>query len=267
MSIEQGLGRFRDQGFLVADDMVEPAVLDELEAGARRIRDKIRAGEVDIKTVFGDNDEPSVIWGLLAPEYGEPVFADHLVSEPIASYVRALLGDELRLGGLALFATANQVPYDTGWHRDLGGADKGASEAEELALLNRPKTVFKWHVALVDDPCLWIVPGSQRRYRTEAERVALVEDIHAPLAGAEAIKLKRGQTVFWDGATIHRGWAPEGIEERLSLVGSLRQYREDEPPEKEVDERFAWLLAYNIREALPEKMQLYYDRWRALQPV
>ncbi len=167
-----------------------------MEAGARRIRDKIRAGEVDIKTVFGDNDEPSVIWGLLAPEYGEPVFADHLVSEPIASYVRALLGDELRLGGLALFATANQVPYDTGWHRDLGGADKGASEAEELALLNRPKTVLKWHVALVDDPCLWIVPGSQRRCRTEAERVALVEDIHAPLAAAEAIKLKRGQTVF-----------------------------------------------------------------------
>ena len=110
MSIEQELGRFRDQGFLVADDMVEPAVLDELEVGARRIRDKIRAGEVDIKTVFGDNDEPSVIWGLLAPEYGEPIFADHLVSEPIASYVRALLGDELRLGGLALFATANQGP-------------------------------------------------------------------------------------------------------------------------------------------------------------
>ena len=67
MSIEQELAVFATRVFLVADDMVEPAVLDELEAGARRIRDKIRAGEVDIKTVFGDNDEPSVIWGLLAP--------------------------------------------------------------------------------------------------------------------------------------------------------------------------------------------------------
>ncbi|NKB71639.1 MAG: hypothetical protein GKR89_31580 [Candidatus Latescibacteria bacterium] len=196
MSIEQDIDRFGDQGFVVVDDIVEPAVLNELEAGSRRIRNKIRAGQVDIKTAFGDNDEPSVIWGLLAPEYGEPVFADHLISEPIASYTRAVLGAELRLGGIALFTTANQVPYDTGWHRDLGGADKGASEAEELALLNRPKTDFKWHVALADDPCLWIVPGSQRRYRTEAERVALVEDIHAPLPGAKAIKLKRGQTVF-----------------------------------------------------------------------
>jgi hypothetical protein len=151
--------------------------------------------------------------------------------------------------------------------RFSAGADKGASEAGEMALLNPPKTVIKWHVALVDDPCLWIVPGSQRRYRTEAERVALVEDIHTPLAGAEAIKLKRGQTVFWDGATIHRGWAPEGIEERLSLVGSLSQHREDEPLEAEVDERYAWQLADNIRPNLPEKMQLYYDRWRALQPV
>ena len=237
-----------------------------MEAGGRRIRNKIRTGEVDIKTAFGANNEPSVIWGLLAPEYGEPIFADHLISEPIASYARVFLGEELRLGGVSLFTTANQVPYDTGWHRDLGGADKGASEAEELALLNRPKTVLKWHVALVEDPCLWIVPGSQRRYRTEAERVALVEETHAPLASAEAIALKRGQPVIWDGATIHRGWAPEGIEERLSLVGSLRQYRGDEPPEKEIDERFAWLLAENIRETLPEKMQLYYDRWRVLQP-
>ena len=122
MSIEQQLDLFCDQGFFVADGMVAPETLDELEAGARRIRDKIRAGEVDIKTAFGDNDEPSVIWGLLAPEYGEPVFAGHLISEPISSYVRAFLGEELRLGVVALFTTANQVPYDTGWHRDLGGS-------------------------------------------------------------------------------------------------------------------------------------------------
>ncbi|NKB71638.1 MAG: hypothetical protein GKR89_31575 [Candidatus Latescibacteria bacterium] len=53
----------------------------------------------------------------------------------------------------------------------------------------------------------------------------------------------------------------------MSLVGYLSQYRQDEPPERELDERFAWLLAENIRAALPDKMQLYYDRWRALQPV
>ena len=144
MSLEQELDRFRDQGFLVVDDMVEPPVLNKLEAGGRRIRNKIRTGEVDIKTAFGANNEPSVIWGLLAPEYGEPIFADHLISEPIASYARVFLGEEIRLGGVALFTTANQVPYDTGWHRDLGGADKDASEAEELALLNRPKTVLKY---------------------------------------------------------------------------------------------------------------------------
>lgn len=48
---------------------------------------------------------------------------------------------------------------------------------------------------------------------------------------------------------------------------SLRQWREDELPEKEVDERYAWRLADNLRETLPEKMQLYYYRWRSLQPV
>jgi hypothetical protein len=47
----------------------------------------------------------------------------------------------------------------------------------------------------------------------------------------------------------------------------MAQYREDDPPEEKLDERFRWRLSPNLRENLPAKMQLYYDRWRALQPV
>ena len=42
-----------------------------------------------------------------------------------------------------------------------------------------------------------------------------------------------------------------------NMVDSLRQWREDRPPDKEVDERYAWRLADKIRETLPEKMQLF----------
>ena len=35
----------------------------------------------------------------------------------------------------------------------------------------------------------------------------------------------------------------------------------------EKDDRYAWLLSENVRGALPEQLQLYYDRWRALQQV
>lgn len=267
MQIEQHFEQYIERGYFVADDMIDPEMLDALEAAMRRVREKIRSGAVDIKTAFADNREPIVMWGLIAPEFDEPIFAEYLLSAKTEAYAHAFLGKELRLGTVACFATDNETPYDTGWHRDLGGQDKGASEAEELALLNAPKNELKWHLALVDDPCLWIVPGSQRRYRTQEERVALTQDRHAPLANAQAIKIKRGQTLFWDGCTIHRGWTPEALKERLSLVGQLCKSWPDEPADEKVDERYQWRLADNIRAHLPAKMQLYYDRWRALQPV
>ena len=201
MSIEAQFDLFRDQGYLVVDDMVEPAVLDELEAAARRIRDKIRSGEVDIKTAFGDKREPSVIWGLLAPEYGEPAFAEYLASDPLLDYAKGIQGEELRLGWITL--AANPPGYDTGWHRDIGEEDRDGSYEEEMAALARNLTNHcKWSLALADDPYLLVMPGSHRRYRTDQERECLVDTKFADIPGQHVVELKKGQTLFWDG-NIH----------------------------------------------------------------
>ncbi|MBT4979181.1 MAG: hypothetical protein HOI20_05240 [Gemmatimonadetes bacterium] len=84
------------------------------------------------------------------------------------------------------------------------------------------------------------------------------------MPGEQTIEMKRGQTMFWNGKTIHRGVAPEGLHERMSLHGGGPI--SGGPTNEKVDERFRWMLSPNIRESLPAKMQLYYDRWRALQP-
>ena len=48
---------------------------------------------------------------------------------------------------------------------------KDGSHEVEMEILGRHRKHFvKWHMALVEDPCLWIVPGSHRRYRTDLER-------------------------------------------------------------------------------------------------
>ena len=266
-TLERQLGHYEEQGYVIVDDAVDAAMLDELEGAGRRVRDKVRSGQVDVESIRGAQREPQVIWGLIAPEYGEPVFAEYLVSRPLEAYVQAFLGPELRLGFAVIFCTGNQVPYDSGWHRDLGGADRGASRTKELALLNRPRHHLKWHLGLVDDPCLRIVPGSHRRCRTKEEREILSAGNGDDMPGEERIYLRRGQTVFWNGNTIHRGTAPPALKERMTLHGGLAQYREDEPIEEKLDERFRWRLSPHIRTNLPDKMKLYYDRWRALQPL
>ena len=104
------------------------------------------------------------------------------------------------------------------------------------------------------------MPGSQKRYRTEEEREILINNRGGEISNGLQISLKRGQAVFWNGNTIHRGRMPEGVEERLTLTGALVKHEEDVA--EKLDERFRWCLADNVRGSLPGNVQVYYDRWR-----
>ena len=271
MASKAQIRQYKDQGYFIADDTVTPDMLQALTEATRRAADKVHSGEVVDNTdqigTGGEGKKPIVIMGVMAPEFGEPIFAEYLASEPVTHYMHPFLGKELRLGWVTVFAI-QESGYQCGWHRDFGAEERDGSYEVEMEILSRyRKNLLKWHTALVDDPCLWIVPGSQRRYRTDHEREVLINNKGVgDIPGAKQIKLKRGQTIFWNGNTIHRGVMPAGMQERLTLCGSLVKHQADDPPEM-LDERFRWRLADNVREALPEKIQLYYDRWKRLQIV
>ena len=271
MASKEQIQQYEDQGYFIADDAIVPEMLPALTEATRRAADKVRSGEVvdnfDQICTDGEGKNPVVIMGIMAPEFGEPIFAEYLASERVERYARSFLGEELRLGWVTVFAI-KESGYQCGWHRDFGAEERDGSYEVEMEILSRyRKNLLKWHTALVDDPCLWIVPGSQRRYRTDYEREVLISNKGVgDIPGAKQIKLKRGQTIFWNGNTIHRGVMPAEMEERLTLCGCLVKHQGDDPSET-LDERFRWCLADNVRAALPEKLQLYYDRWKRLQIV
>ncbi|NKB71180.1 MAG: hypothetical protein GKR89_29260 [Candidatus Latescibacteria bacterium] len=265
MANQEQVDQYRDQGYFIVDDAVEEGMLEELAVAADRVVAKVRSGEVvDDESGIGtggEGTEPQFVTGLIAPQFGEPVFGQYLGSAGIARYLRPFLGDELRLGWVHLCAVAGD--YRGGWHRDMGGAERDASHEEELALLAQyRKHMVKWHLALVDDPSLWIVPGSQRRCRTEHERQVLTQDPMGTIPAGRQINLRRGQTIFWNGNTIHRGWKPDGVGARSSLMGGMIDHRAAYQDSEKGDQ--AWLMAANIRPSLPPRTQRYYDNWRAL---
>ena len=265
MASQEQVDQYRDQGYFVVDDAVEGDMLDELAAAATRVVAKVRSGEVvDDEEGMGSGGEgkdPDFVTGLIAPEFGEPVFAEYLGSEGVARYLRPFIGEELRLGWVNLCAAPND--YRGAWHRDMGGKERDATYEEEMALLaSYRKNFMKWHLALVDDPCLWIVPGSQRRYRTEREHEVLVNDRQGDIPGALQMELQRGQTIFWNGNSIHRGWKPEGMGARSTLMGGLINHQTEYHDGEKGDQR--WLLADNIGPSLPPKTRRYYDNWRSL---
>ena len=138
MPTDEQMNDYLDQGYTIADDAVEPGMLDVLEAAARRVRDKVRSGEVDIKSVRADGGEPQVIWGLMAPDFGEPVFAEYLISSALMDYVHNFLGEELRLGAVSMFCNDDRTPYDTGWHRDMSGQERDADEQQVVGAPRHP---------------------------------------------------------------------------------------------------------------------------------
>ena len=50
------------------------------------------------------------------------------------------------------------------------GPEAGAIFGLLAPEFGEPMTALRWQLALIDDPCLWLVPHSQRRYRTDEER-------------------------------------------------------------------------------------------------
>ena len=121
---------------------------------------------------------------------------------------------------------------------------------------------MKWHVALIDDACTWVVPGSHKRYRTDEEREFLVGGATGELSTGKQIVLREGQTMFWTGNTIHRGLLPEGVTRRLTLTAALARYRPGDSQEQ-LDIRYEWMLADNVRSTFPEYGRCCYDNWRA----
>lgn len=255
--------QYRAEGYFIVDDGVETGMLEPLLAASRRVKEMTRTGKVDLYTHRTGTGEPWAIRGLFGPEFEEPIFAEYLMSRPVMDYVEPVLGKTLRLGGVLIFTNPHDADWGFGWHRDIGKDARDGTEEVEMEILNRPKPGLKWHLALVEDECLYLVPGSNRRYRTPFERECLLQTRNANIPREKVIRLKAGQTCFWDGNTIHRGCMKKDVE-RITLAGSWRRHAEGDP-EEETDPRLKWMLAENVRGFLPEALRPAYDRWRALQ--
>ena len=266
MASAKQIEAFHEQGYFVTADAIEPDMLERLVAAAGRARDKARAGAGVLgtrSTRNGEGSDAEHIEGVVAPEFEEPDFAEYLASESLMRYVRAFIGDQMRMGWMTL--CVNPSGYDSGWHRDVGGTNREARDQEELDILtNFMSSHFKWSLALGDDPCLLLIPGTHCRNATEEERTGLLEDKKADIPGQQEIFLKKGETLFWSGKTIHRGRAPADLAERLTIRAGMVRYDPEEGQE-DLGERFAWMKADNIRDALPGSLRLPYDRWLAVQ--
>lgn len=251
------LEQFHDQGYVIIEQAVEPALLEPLRAATARVTERTRVGEWPHKRRAGDDD----IWGvshLLHPELDEPIFAEYMASAPVLDVAAGLLGTpDLRLELVNMLVNPSRHDHEIGWHRDLLRREVPAEE--EIAILSQLQDGIQWNTALYEEACLLIVPGTHRRCATPEEREAQFRQPLAPLSGQMAVALKAGQGVYYNSQLIHRGIYPQGrrretIHACMHVAGSAsnRGYYYD---------ALRWMETPGFRDRLPERLQPLYENW------
>jgi hypothetical protein len=301
-----------EHGFVIINDFVGNPWLPILREAGRRVTEACAPengyGKIDCSKGYvhrAKEDEPWAIRGLIHPAFGEPSFAEFYGSEDFLKFVDSWCGglqpEDMVMGAMLMWCNPRRNDMGPSWHRDTvwwgdGGVyvaqkvlDEGAEAySEEVEKIRwdeirekNKKSISERNgvsifLALTDDECHELIPGSHNRWRTPYEHDVLLpqkmKDLgvpHTPSWNGEdplpeqvAIRLKAGEALIRVGTNIHTGHTvPDRVRNTL-VLGWSRWSGPSEEEQKVVDARSAWQLDPAVREALPhEWMQTTWDRW------
>ena len=306
------LAHLEEHGFVIIDDFAGSPWIARLREAGRRLTaacaPEVGYDRIDTSKGYvhrtGD-DEPWAIRGIIHPAFEEPVFAEFGGSDEFfgfcSAWCKGLRREDVVLSHWLLWCNPRRQDHALGWHRDTTWWGSGESRNSQEGRPDGPEAYSEeaerkvWtkiqernnkqidernsvgiFLALVDDECHEIIPGSHNRWRTPFEHDVLLPkrmkeagvphtpswDGESPLPEQTAVRLKAGQALIRIGTNIHTGHTvPE--RERNTLVLSWSKW--DGPPEDEpktCDARTAWQLDPAVREAMPhEWMKTTWDRW------
>jgi hypothetical protein len=311
------LAHLEEHGFVIITDFVGHPFIPILREAGRRVTEACAPeqgyGKIDASKGYvhrAKEDEPWAIRGLIHPAFGEPSFAEFHGSPDFLRFVHSwchgLRPEEMVLGGMLLWCNPQRNEHALSWHRDVtwwgtgkpyfaqrevrgDGPEAYAEEIErtrwqeiqaENAKALAERNGVSMFLALVDDECHELIPGSHRRWRTPLEHDVLLPKAMKeqgvpytpswngtdPLPNQVAIRLKAGEALIRSGATIHTGHTVPERERNTLSIGWSRWSGPFTGEPAVADARNAWQLDPAVREALPHAwMKTAWDRWAETQ--
>ena len=313
------LAHLKEHGFVIITDFVDNPWIPILREAGRRVTeacapehvyDKIDCSKGYVHRAA--HNEPWAIRGLIHPAFDEPSFAEFHGSSDfldfISSWCHGLQPEDLTMSGMLLWANPWKQENGPSWHRDVTWWGSGESYfsqrevrgdtpedySEEVERIrwkeireNNEKRITERNgvsmfLALADDECHELIPGTHDRWRTPFEHDVLLPQSMKdqgvpytpswnrtdPLPGQVAIRLKAGEALIRNGATIHTGHTVPERERNTLSIGWSKWSGESTSEPSVADARNAWQLDPAVREALPHAwMQTAWDRWAATQKL
>lgn len=246
-----------DQGFTVIRNFLTEGEVKTYRDAAQNVVDYAREGKWPHVRTRGKQFPPwpknfsPDIWGvsgLLHPGLGTKslAFQELYSSQKLLDVAGDILqtpneGLSMELFNMLINPLSD---FDLDWHRDYIRPEATPSEEAEQ-LLQDPYAGTQFNLALTDDKCLIVVPGSHKRVRTEEEREKTTNESrkeHIP--GELYVELKPGDIVFYNSNILHRAtYSAKNL--RLTLHGSYGHVDHGKARAKGV-------LQHGVAEWLPE---------------
>ena len=202
--------------------------LEEFRDAARGATELARAGNWPyIRTLPKQfppwsQDSSNGIWGvqhLLHPEMPKrQIFAQSYFHDTMLQAITGLLQckrDDLTLELYNMLVRPDR-DFALRWHRD--DIPPEVSAEQEIERLKEPMMHAQWNLALYDDSSLVVVPGSQKRARTDMERNA--DPYEDDMPGQKIVKMSPGDILFYNNNILHRG-VYDCHAERMTLHGTM----------------------------------------------
>ena len=200
------LAHLEEHGFVIITDFVGHPFIPLLREAGRRVTEACAPehgyGKIDASKGYvhrAAEEEPWAIRGLIHPAFGEPSFAEFHGSPDFLRFVHSwchgLRPEEMVLSGMLLWCNPRRNEHKLSWHRDVTwwgtgkpyfaqrevrgeGPEAYSEEIErtrwqeiqaENAKSLAERNGVSMFLALVDDECHELIPGSHRRWRTPFE--------------------------------------------------------------------------------------------------
>ena len=222
---------YNKNGYVVMEDAIAPGQLPLVQQAYE---------DVILRAMETDHAERDAATGFMSqhrfqnphhPELVRPEIMTALASEPVITFCHNLIGPTLAFYGVAAFVMQEDYDYLGSWHRDSYAAWGKDSEKERSVRERSTWPCTQVLLALRDDACLWVVPGSHNRSNTDEEE-ALFESgktgWQETFPGAVQLKLKAGSAAPFDSRAIHRGLKRPGLSRRslFSVYGAPSESRD-----------------------------------------
>jgi len=159
-------------------------------------------------------------------------------------------GIEVNPDLLGLWIEPARRTYVLPWHRDLRDNSKGLDWKSWYQQMGNPRFFNQFHIALLPDECLWVVPGSHLRDDTDFERRAF------PSRPILVDFIERDLDPWYDGADKYPSrFSPRWIRDKIDRVyyGRLGL-----PPRPGMRRRNAAVYAQSLDycRSMPDAMQV-----------